>query len=709
VGRDGRVRVTDFGLARLSPPAERTAEEPPPAASPLATRMTQTGTLLGTPAYMSPEQLAGQPADARSDVFSYCVALHEALHGVRPFTGASVAELADAIERGDVRRSESAISAPEWLRRTVERGLKARPEERPPSMRALLDALAGPPVAEPAPSASRGRRAGTLLLALGLAAGAVAMIAHRSGPTGATASAPTAITGLPRPASSRPDAVDAYERALTKLRDGRWAGPDLTLATSLDPGLAAAHLRYALQYFLLDPVGAREHLARAVAERGRLDGHDQWLLRAAQAWMQDQPADPASFARVAAEAAERYPLDAELAFYAAMARSADHDDAGAIAGYDRALALDPSFGFAYAQKAELLAYRGDIEGARSVLDQCTRDAPSATMCTEKRTLLDSRDGRCDRVEHDAQRLVASDPSEDTPYWIAALAGYAQGRPTTVVRELLDEYERHATPAAQGRYALADRWRLAVLGGDFDSAIESAARYQTLVASSIDRRLHAYPALYRASALVESGRLAEAAQVAADFLGRQDAWVAEATSDDYAMLRDPTPRLLLIERRAGLITGAEFETRRAAWLATWERSTVPSSRPFLWLHAYATAVETSQDAERALAELPAFGSVPTFTPYFPGDAYVGTTYLRAGHVAEALPYLERAAHGCGALESPIEHTRAQLALGEALASNGRHDEACAAWNVVRSRWGMARPRSVTAEDARARAAAEGCPP
>jgi len=135
--------------------------------------------------------------------------------------------------------------------------------------------------------------------------------------------------------------------------------------------------------------------------------------------------------------------------------------------------------------------------------------------------------------------------------------------------------------------------------------------------------------------------------------------------------------------------------------------VPSARPLLWLHAYASAVETREDAERALAELPAFGPVPDFTPYFPGDAYVGATYFLAGRVDDALPYLERAAYSCAALESPIEHTRAQRTLGDPLAQVGRHEQACAAWSVVLSRWGAARPRSITADEVRVRAVSEGC--
>ena len=60
--------------------------------------------MIGTPAYMSPEQLLRHPTDARSDQYSFCVALWEAIHGLRPFAGGGVRELAAAIERAEIER-----------------------------------------------------------------------------------------------------------------------------------------------------------------------------------------------------------------------------------------------------------------------------------------------------------------------------------------------------------------------------------------------------------------------------------------------------------------------------------------------------------------------------------------------------------------------------------------------------------------------------
>jgi eukaryotic-like serine/threonine-protein kinase len=140
VGAGGEVRVTDFGLASVS--ADSTAFD---AATVLAVPLTRTGAVMGTPAYMSPEQHRSEEADARSDQFSFCVALYEALYGVRPFAGETGAEVLEAIESRRVRAPER--EAPRWLRPLVLRGLEPRPEDRWPSMETLLEDLSRDPAA----------------------------------------------------------------------------------------------------------------------------------------------------------------------------------------------------------------------------------------------------------------------------------------------------------------------------------------------------------------------------------------------------------------------------------------------------------------------------------------------------------------------------------------------------------------------------------
>ncbi|MFZ5441228.1 MAG: protein kinase domain-containing protein, partial [Myxococcota bacterium] len=131
VGRDGRVRVSDFGLAReLSAPLP--LEGPTPIRGGAAS--THTGALVGTPAYMAPEQLGGERADERADQFAFCVALAEALGGGRPFPENTLAQV----------RAGPKLTASARLTKVLTRGLSAEPAARYPSMSALLAALRPP-------------------------------------------------------------------------------------------------------------------------------------------------------------------------------------------------------------------------------------------------------------------------------------------------------------------------------------------------------------------------------------------------------------------------------------------------------------------------------------------------------------------------------------------------------------------------------------
>ena len=147
----GRVKVLDFGLAKYAPPGDqetgtwsgrhRLVEEP--------------GAVMGTIAYMSPEQARGRPLDARSDIFSLGVVLYELLAGRRPFAGENAIELIDAILREPpppfVR--ETAPIPPE-LERIVLRMLEKDRERRPPDMRAVCRELQALLVGQPLETAA---------------------------------------------------------------------------------------------------------------------------------------------------------------------------------------------------------------------------------------------------------------------------------------------------------------------------------------------------------------------------------------------------------------------------------------------------------------------------------------------------------------------------------------------------------------------------
>jgi serine/threonine protein kinase/tetratricopeptide (TPR) repeat protein len=180
VGRDGQVRVMDFGLARqMDKPGFR--ERRPRAAGSASSRgdievgtgtlpldqgtlvlhqgqgessdmqssvsglfdarLTRTGAMMGTPAYMAPEQFFGKETDARTDQFSFCVSLYEALYGERPFPGKKLTELTANVVQGTVRDAPAGTKVPFWVRRILLRGLRSAPAERFPSMAEMLEAL----------------------------------------------------------------------------------------------------------------------------------------------------------------------------------------------------------------------------------------------------------------------------------------------------------------------------------------------------------------------------------------------------------------------------------------------------------------------------------------------------------------------------------------------------------------------------------------
>jgi len=167
VGGDGRVRVTDFGLARsLIVPDE--AARPRPDMAALNVELTATGTVLGTPRYMAPEQLTGPDIDARADQFSFCVALFEALFDVHPLPGATSVSM---LEQG-----EKAIAPPDGTKippsiiRAIQRGLERDRAKRFSTMSSLIGELQPPQTRTPVRYAAL---AGLGVLLLGAAGTAV--------------------------------------------------------------------------------------------------------------------------------------------------------------------------------------------------------------------------------------------------------------------------------------------------------------------------------------------------------------------------------------------------------------------------------------------------------------------------------------------------------------------------------------------------------
>jgi tetratricopeptide (TPR) repeat protein len=149
VGKDGSVRVMDFGLARQigAGPDAHPADDDADVAAALEAAplddvaLTRTGEIVGTPLYMAPEQFKAEATDARTDQFSFCVALYHALYGAHPFGGTTLPALIADVLTGNVHPAPAKHDVPTWLRRVLLRGLSADPAARWPSMDDLIAAL----------------------------------------------------------------------------------------------------------------------------------------------------------------------------------------------------------------------------------------------------------------------------------------------------------------------------------------------------------------------------------------------------------------------------------------------------------------------------------------------------------------------------------------------------------------------------------------
>ena len=147
LGEDGRARVTDFGVARADGTIEPVGPMMPAAmgedsgrlnSNSFSEPLTRGDMVVGTVGYMSPEQAEAKTPDARSDQFAFCICLWEGLYGRRPFVGASVAEVTNALLHGPLPPRPRGTKVPNWLHAVLVRGLERDPGKRYPTMEALL-------------------------------------------------------------------------------------------------------------------------------------------------------------------------------------------------------------------------------------------------------------------------------------------------------------------------------------------------------------------------------------------------------------------------------------------------------------------------------------------------------------------------------------------------------------------------------------------
>ncbi len=213
---DGRVKLTDFGIARLEDAG-----------------LTQSGAVLGTPSYMSPEQVQGQPVQPTSDLYSAAVVLYELLTRDRPFVGSASTVMQKIVNVVPIKASLLNVTVPQWLDSVLERAMAKRPEDRFQTAREFAAAVQAARQGAAAPtgsaSATFGPGAGTVAprrrdrrWALIGSVAAVALIAAVAG-LWALGGFDSGAEGQAWAAAERTATLAAYESYLGQHPDGSHA------------------------------------------------------------------------------------------------------------------------------------------------------------------------------------------------------------------------------------------------------------------------------------------------------------------------------------------------------------------------------------------------------------------------------------------------------------------------------------------------------
>jgi len=758
VRADGVVKVLDFGIAKRVVVDVQSVG----GADDVKSQSLQ-GAVVGTPWYLSPEQLRGDPVDGRADQFAWGVTTYELLTGQLPWPkGVEGFQLVLAIlDRMPEPPSARVEMLPSIVDAAVMKTLAKTPSQRFEAMEFVVTALEGlasssrrswvdvpaattktdpapPPGALPPPTevhtppldsartlsshkppvAPRLRRPATVAVGVMVAAAVTALVSarltRRPQPPRAAAVAPpaaTAVTDLPPPTSPVPAAVAEFRDYQRSFRDADWnaAMKALETAVELDPTMGAAYLRLAFARSIesIDEGRVRSTFLQALVHRATLSERDAALLDALEPYLQREPSDPLECEHRLAQLRARYPLDAEIAYFLGSVRYDRGDIAAAVDAFDAAIAIDPRFVQAWSSRAGCLAYVGRFDDARDAIQKALSASPTATEPLWYSAELDEQSGRCGAEEADVRQWLSRDPDDWFAYLYLARALAAEGKPPDSVRAALEQKWARLDADRRELRAGIDRALLDLVSGDFASAQKNVEGAEAKAAAEPGAQAHAETAALLLRIAEETGRADRVRDVAQAYLARRDAWTPPHRVDDTSIRMDPVPEMLGALARVGAISQTQLSDRRREWLRAWRAKTGPAFVGLLWLAGWASTATTAEDAKAALAARGEYEPLPPFTPYYPGMADVGHAYLLAGRTADAVVALRHAVSTCTQLEEPVAYVRAWLELGTALEQQGDTAGACKAYRAVLDRWGHARPRSLTADRARARSTALGC--
>jgi tetratricopeptide (TPR) repeat protein len=723
----GVVKLLDFGLAKVgAAPASGNSEAELARTETVVT--SEAGRIMGTPGYMSPEQAAGKPLDARSDVFSFGIVLYEMLSGVRPFGGESTAAVLAAILRDEpapLRAMAGALGVDAATEAVVMRCLAKKPGERFGSAAEISAALAGQAPAKTSAKSMVGVVAAAAVVVV--VGGSVALLrgSHpvAAAPLASASSSPDAaapavgLADLPASATRSEEAKALFRKAMIAMAAGRDAIPDLDAALAADPTFASAALQRAYRAFRyarpLMPAD-RKAMTTAQARRDDLGPRDQALLDAIAPAFSDPPDWRESERRVHAFVDAR-PGDVEgwdALGVLAMKREHIRD---AVASFEREAALDPHGAMAHQVWAQALWRLGDRDGAARVVADCVARSPLNVGCRWIAMWFASNLGDCAEADRLAREMAAIDQDSVMAWDSRSSAAAALGASEEAIAEIAATGRSHLPEAQRPSHALLDALDSAWRTGDLATFLRVADQaVRSPPPDGWDFRSQSSLEIGRIRALWQTGDRAGSARAAEAFLERLPALpVAERTQDD------PTPDLLASALDGGRIDAVSFRARRDAWVGA-QRGRVDDEawthdRLATWARAYDVPGEpTRAQADEAFAALHDLGGDPGESSQvgvqsgpLGGDATeaIGALLLGARQLDEAEKVLAAATRAC----TRRPQVRARELLARTYEEKGDVARACQAYGEVLRTWPKPVPRSVTVEEARARMKKLGCAP
>ena len=536
VTSSGGVKLLDFGLAKSGWVSDSDSAL---GSADTEAQITREGDVLGSSAYMSPEQALGMSIDTRSDVFSFGIVLYEMLAGRRPFGGKSLGEIRAAIAREPPAPLGAAVD-PE-IARIPMNSLGKRAEERYADAGVIvlelvaLDSVSAS-VARAGSMAPPAPRPRARLIARGVIAGALAAVIaasffamrHRgaaAAPSAASRSLLADADAAVAAAESRiddganpstdPAAQRLYESALVAELNASCeaAATFLKRAILVDPSIAGAYLR-------LSQVGNDcqvPYFQRAASLEPTMSPRDKTLMSVVEATFTGT--DRKAAIALAEKYLERYPRDAWM-WTARISIAFDGDEGPPqyLSLLDRAIDENPSSAVFRGWKANEQLSLGDVGAARETADACLARAPRAAECLWAHVRVENKTGACRDFEADARRWLFLEPESLRARKNFAEAIASNGAAPEAVRAALgpagapsDGYDRTVlflVPFSEGDFQEAER----VAEGQLRESIDSPDAYA-----------HFAPALQLVVAYFESGDVASASRVANDFLAHGAAW------------------------------------------------------------------------------------------------------------------------------------------------------------------------------------------